>query len=118
MGRNPKKKTKLPPVNNAQSVNAKQRLTRLQQSGSVDDRAKHLPAVVLLLFQLEAVRTSSKARLARSLTQAALCCLLGSTTEAAIDSKSVQEPDAENKISRGNSFGQAAFKGGAWIGSN
>lgn len=114
-----KKKTKLLSVNNPQSVNTKQRLTRPQQSNSVDDCAKHLPTAVLLAL---AARTSSKASLSVCLPLllmlAALCCLLGSMTEAAIDSKRVQEPDAENEISRGTSFGQAAFKGGPWIGSN
>lgn len=81
---NSKKKPELLTVNNPQSINAKQRLTRLQQSNSVADCAKHLPAVVLLAL---ALRTSSKASLSLLLVLAALCCLLGSRTEAAIDSK-------------------------------
>lgn len=62
----------------------------------------------------QAVGNISKASLflsaSLSLMLAALHWLLGSMTEAAMDSKEVQKPDAENEISKGLGLGKQLLR--------
>lgn len=82
-----------------------------------NDTAKSLPAVELLAQAVERAAKRVCLSVCLSLMLAALPCLLGSMTEATMDSKWVQKPVAENEISKGTSFGQAAFNErlGLWI---